>query len=142
MRARVVLKELKALGKLHRFAVRALSRQRLEHVAHRAHPRPGVHLAAGHLHGIAAAVDAFVRALATELGPGGVRVNTVAPGLTLTDAAYPMSPGDKATIAARCPMRRNGVPEDMAGAVLFFASELSRFMTGAYVPIDGGATMV
>jgi amino acid adenylation domain-containing protein len=89
-----------------------------------------------------AAVDAFVRALASELGPGGVRINTVAPGLTLTDAALPMAPAYKAAIAANCPLRRNGLPEDMAGAVLFLASDLSRFMTGAYVPVDGGFTML
>jgi len=89
-----------------------------------------------------AAVDAFVRALAAELGPGGVRVNTVAPGLTLTDAAFPMPEDNKSSIAAKCPMRRNGVPEDMAGAVLFLASDLSRFMTGTYVPVDGGFTML
>lgn len=89
-----------------------------------------------------AAVDAFVRALAAELGPGGVRINTVAPGVTLTDAALPMSPGDKSSVAQKCPMRRNGVPEDMAGAVLFLASDLSRFMTGTYVPVDGGHTML
>jgi len=89
-----------------------------------------------------AAVDAFVRALAAELGPGGVRVNTVAPGVTLTDAAMPMAPAVKEAIAARCPMRRNALPEDMAGAVLFLASELSRFMTGTYLPVDGGFTML
>jgi NAD(P)-dependent dehydrogenase (short-subunit alcohol dehydrogenase family) len=89
-----------------------------------------------------AALDAFVRALATELGPGGVRVNTVAPGVTLTDAASPMQPGVKAVLAAGCPMRRNGLPEDMAGAVLFLASDLSRFMTGSYLPVDGGFTML
>ncbi len=89
-----------------------------------------------------AAVDAFVRALAAELGPGGVRVNTVAPGLTLTDAAMPMSPIEKAKIAASCPMRRNALPDDMAGAVLFLASELSQFMTGTYLPVDGGFTML
>jgi amino acid adenylation domain-containing protein len=89
-----------------------------------------------------AAVDAFVRALASELGPGGVRVNTVAPGLTLTDAAFPMPQGNKEAIASKCPLRRNGVPEDMAGAVLFLASDLSRFMTGTYVPVDGGFTML
>lgn len=89
-----------------------------------------------------AALDAFVRALAAELGPGGVRVNTVAPGVTLTDAALPMSPAVKEAIAASCPMRRNGLPEDMAGAVLFLASDLSRFMTGAYLPVDGGFTML
>jgi amino acid adenylation domain-containing protein len=89
-----------------------------------------------------AAVDAFVRALAAELGPGGVRVNTVAPGLTLTDAAMPMSPAEKARVAANCPMRRNGLPDDMAGAVLFLASDLSQFMTGTYLPVDGGFTML
>jgi NAD(P)-dependent dehydrogenase (short-subunit alcohol dehydrogenase family) len=89
-----------------------------------------------------AAVDAFVRALAAELGPGGVRVNTVAPGVTLTDAALPMSPSVKAAIANKCPLRRNGLPEDMAGAVLFLASDLSSFMTGNYLPVDGGLTML
>ena len=80
--------------------------------------------------------------MAAELGPSGVRVNTVAPGLTLTDAAMPMSPAEKARIAANCPMRRNGLPEDMAGAVLFLASDLSQFMTGTYLPVDGGFTML
>lgn len=89
-----------------------------------------------------AALDAFVRALAAELGPGGVRVNTVAPGLTLTDSAMPMAPAVKEAIASKCPLRRNGLPEDMAGAVLFLASDLSRFMTGAYLPVDGGSTML
>lgn len=86
------------------------------------------------------AVDAFVRSLATELGQHGVRVNTVAPGLTLTDAAMPMAPHVKEQIAARSPMRRNALPEDMAGAVVFLASDLSRFMTGTYLPVDGGFT--
>jgi len=89
-----------------------------------------------------AALDAFVRALAAELGPGGVRVNTVAPGLTLTDAAGPMHANNKATIAFQSPLRRNGIPEDIAGAVLFLASDLSQFMTGTYVPVDGGHTML
>ncbi|HTV17398.1 MAG TPA: SDR family oxidoreductase, partial [Polyangiaceae bacterium] len=89
-----------------------------------------------------AAVDAFVRALAAELGPSGVRVNTVAPGLTLTDAAFPMPDANKADIASRCPLRRNGAPEDISGAILFLASDLSRFMTGTYVPVDGGFTML
>jgi amino acid adenylation domain-containing protein len=88
-----------------------------------------------------AALDAFVRGLAAELGPGGIRVNTVAPGVTLTDAAVPMPPNAKDAIAGRSPLRRNGLPEDMAGAVLFLASDLSRFMTGAYLPVDGGFTM-
>ncbi|KAJ3033566.1 hypothetical protein HDV00_006051 [Rhizophlyctis rosea] len=86
------------------------------------------------------AVDAFVRSLSHELGAHGIRVNTVAPGLTLTDAAMPMAPHQKEAIAAQCPMRRNGLAEDMAGAILFLASDLSRFMTGTYLPVDGGYT--
>ncbi len=80
-------------------------------------------------------------ALAAELRPGGVRVNAVAPGVTLTDAAMPMSPIEKERIAANCPLRRNGLREGMAGAVLFLASGMSRFMIGAYLPVDGGFTM-
>ncbi|MGY4644491.1 NAD(P)-dependent dehydrogenase (short-subunit alcohol dehydrogenase family)/acyl carrier protein [Cellulomonas sp. URHB0016] len=87
-----------------------------------------------------AAVDAYVRTLAAELGPHGVRANTVAPGLTLTDAAMPMAPHVKESIAAQCPMRRNGLPEDMAGPIVYLASDLSRFMTGTYLPVDGGFT--
>lgn len=89
-----------------------------------------------------AALDAFVRALANELGPDGIRINTVAPGLTLTDATAPMSNQIKDTAATRCPLRRNGLPRDVAGAILFLASDLSQFMTGTYLPVDGGYTML
>jgi NAD(P)-dependent dehydrogenase (short-subunit alcohol dehydrogenase family) len=89
-----------------------------------------------------AALDAFIRALAIELGPDGVRLNTVAPGLTLTDATAPMPNQTKDTAAARCPLRRNGLPRDVAGAILFLASDLSQFMTGTYLPVDGGYTML
>ncbi len=98
---------------------------------------------AGYLaHSVAkAALDAFVRSLAVELGPDGVRINTVAPGLTLTEATDSLPLHVKDGAIARCPLRRNGLPRDVAGAVLFLASDLSRFMTGAYLPVDGGYTM-
>lgn len=89
-----------------------------------------------------AALDAFVRAVASELGPDGVRINTVAPGLILTDAAATMSNQIKDASATRCPLRRNGLPRDVAGAILFLASDLSQFMTGVYLPVDGGHTML
>jgi NAD(P)-dependent dehydrogenase (short-subunit alcohol dehydrogenase family) len=80
--------------------------------------------------------------LAVELGPEGIRVNTVAPGVTLTEAAAHMPQAHKAATAARTPLGRNGTASDMAGTVLFLASELSRFMTGCYLPVDGGITML
>jgi amino acid adenylation domain-containing protein len=89
-----------------------------------------------------AALDAFVRALAIELGPDGIRINTVAPGLTLTDATVNLPHQQKDAAASRCPLRRNGAPRDVAGAILFYASDLSQFMTGTYLPVDGGFTML
>jgi 3-oxoacyl-[acyl-carrier protein] reductase len=86
-------------------------------------------------------LDAFVRSLAFELGPNGVRVNVVAPGLTLTDATSFLSQKEKDASAQMTPLRRNGLPEDVAGAVLFLASEESRFITGAYLPVSGGIQM-
>jgi amino acid adenylation domain-containing protein len=89
-----------------------------------------------------AALDSFVRSLACELGPEGIRVNTVAPGLILTDATANLSPHVKDAASARCPLRRNGLPRDVAGAVLFLASDLSQYMTGSYLAVDGGFTML
>lgn len=89
-----------------------------------------------------AALDSFVRSLAVELGPDGIRVNTVAPGVTLTDAATNMPQAHKAMTAAQTPLGRNGTADDMAGTVLYLASDLSRFMTGCYLPVDGGITML
>ena len=87
-------------------------------------------------------LNAFTRALAHEFGPMGITVNTVSPGLTVTDATSWMPPEAFAGAAAHGPMRRNGMPADIAGAVLFFASDHSGHVTGAYLGVDGGSTMV
>jgi len=87
-------------------------------------------------------LDAFTKALAHELGPQGITVNTVAPGLTETDATSFLPPEAKAGAAAHTPLRRIAQPEDVAGAVLFFASHYSGFITGTWVPVDGGNTMI
>jgi 3-oxoacyl-[acyl-carrier protein] reductase len=87
-------------------------------------------------------LDAFTRALAHELGPNGITVNTVAPGLTETDATSFLPPEAKAGAAAHTPLRRIGQPEDMAGPVLFFASRYSEFITGTWLPVDGGNSMI
>jgi len=88
------------------------------------------------------ALDAFTRALALELGPHGIRVNTVAPGLTLTDATARQPAERHEAIRQRTPLRRLGVAEDIAGAVLFYCVDWSRFVTGTYLPVCGGTNML
>jgi 3-oxoacyl-[acyl-carrier protein] reductase len=87
-------------------------------------------------------LDAFGKSLALELGPKGVRVNVVAPGLTDTDATAWLPEEQKKAAAARAPLRRIGLPEDVAGAVLFLASDEARFITGTYLPVSGGMQMI
>ena len=88
------------------------------------------------------ALDGFAKSLAFELGPIGIRVNVVAPGLTETDATSFWSQSHKDMIANITPMRRIGLPEDVAGAVLFYASDESKFITGNYQAVNGGAIML
>lgn len=85
-----------------------------------------------------AAVIGAVRRLALEFGNFNIRVNAVAPGLTNTDMGNSMSPEDDAIAASRNVMGRKAEPEEVADVVLFLASELSRFMTGQVLRVDGG----
>jgi 3-oxoacyl-[acyl-carrier protein] reductase len=87
-------------------------------------------------------LDAFVRALALELGPHGIRVNVVAPGLTVTDATAFLSAEQLEAAARRTPLGRVGRPEDVAGAVLMVASAHCQFLTGSYIPVSGGTLML
>lgn len=84
------------------------------------------------------ALEALMRALALELGPAGIRVNTVAAGLTMAgDGAY--TPDQiKQTIAAMTPLGRYAQPEDIAGAVLMLAQDEAGFATGNVLTVDGG----
>ena len=88
------------------------------------------------------ALDAFAKSLAFEMGPMGIRVNVVAPGLTLTDATSAMPEERKKMAASMTPLRRVGLPEDIAGAVLFYASDETKFITGNYLPVNGGQMML
>ena len=87
------------------------------------------------------ALDGFSKSLALELGPRGIRVNVVAPGATDTDAIAFMSKEMREKTAAHTPLRRFGQPDDVAGAVLFFCADYSRFVTGTYLPVCGGSQM-
>lgn len=83
-----------------------------------------------------AGLEGLVRALAFELGPMGIQVNAVAPGLTLTDATAFLPDTHKQATATHTPLRRNGLPEDMAEAVLGVLR--TGFVTGITVPVNGG----
>ena len=86
------------------------------------------------------AVLTFTRGLANELGPHGIRVNALAPGLILGTSFHNTHTTDesaKATIAG-IPLGRAGTVEDIARAVVFFASEFDGFITGATLDINGG----
>lgn len=92
--------------------------------------------------GTKAALDHATRALAVEVGPSGVRVNVVAPGLTVTDMVTGVL--DEAAIgqvAGRTPLRRAGTPEDVAEAVLFLASGDAAWITGQVVQSSGGLAL-
>lgn len=87
------------------------------------------------------AIEAAARGLAVELGPRGVRVNVVAPGPTLTDAAAWASADVRREWAERAPLRRNALAEDVAGPIAFLLSDAARFVTGAHLAADGGVVM-
>lgn len=98
---------------------------------------------ASHYAATKGAVATYVRALAKEVGPLGIRVNGVAPGLigTRFHDVFSTPEGRKATVE-RTPLRREGTPEDVAEAVLFLASDSASFLSGEIIQINGGLGMV
>ena len=86
------------------------------------------------------ALDAATRSLAMELGPSGIRVNSVAPGVVDTDmwAKNKAIPGVVETIETQTPLRRWASPEDIADVIVFLASDAARFITGETIAVDGG----
>ncbi len=84
------------------------------------------------------ALIGLTRTLARELGPHGITVNMVSPGMTLTEYSSGLPDEVKAKVAGLTPLRRLATPEDVADAVLFFASPLAGFVTGATLAPDGG----
>ncbi len=86
------------------------------------------------------AIDAATRSLAIELGPHGIRVNSVAPGVVDTEmwARNKAIPGVVGQIEALTPLRRWSTPDDVADVVVFLASDAARFVTGETMSVDGG----
>ena len=80
----------------------------------------------------------LTRSLCKELGPRGIRVNTVAPGLTETEPGAGLPPEVVQRIVGLTALGRICRPEDVAGAVLYLAGDTSRYVTGIVLPVDGG----
>ncbi len=101
--------------------------------------RGGGILGGPHYSAAKAGVLGLARAMAREFGKDGIRVNCVTPGLIATDINKGLIPEDKlAGILEQIPLNRIGGPDDVAGPVVFLASDLSKYLTGVTLDINGG----
>jgi len=101
--------------------------------------RGGGILGGPHYSAAKAGVLGLAKAMARELGADGIRVNCVTPGLIQTDInAGKIADDKRAEILAGIPLNRLGVPDDVAGAFLYLASDLSSYLTGVVIDVNGG----
>ena len=85
----------------------------------------------------------MTKSLALELAPHGILVNCVAPGWVVTDmTTETFSSPERAAVEATIPLRRPGTPDEIAGAVVFLASELATYITGEILNVNGGSVLV
>jgi 3-oxoacyl-[acyl-carrier protein] reductase len=87
-----------------------------------------------------AGATAFLKTLATEIAPHGVTVNSVQPGIHATDRLTHLYGDDTSTAAAAVPTRTVGRPQDFGSVIAFLCSDQARFITGAAIPVEGGAS--
>jgi 3-oxoacyl-[acyl-carrier protein] reductase len=83
-------------------------------------------------------VIGFTRSLCKELGPRNIRVNAIAPGIIETDQASGLTPEGRTRYASLAALARLGQPDDIADVAVFLASDLSRFVSGQVINVDGG----
>ncbi|MCW1967016.1 MAG: SDR family oxidoreductase [Anaerolineae bacterium] len=101
--------------------------------------RGGGILGGPHYSAAKAGVLGLTRAMARELGPDNIRVNAITPGLIATDIIKgKLTEAQKADIRQQVPMARLGEPNDVAGACVFLASDLSKYCTGITLDVNGG----
>ncbi|GHT79390.1 beta-ketoacyl-ACP reductase [Bacteroidia bacterium] len=100
----------------------------------------GVHGNAGQANYSAskAGMIGLAKSIAKELGSRGIRANAIAPGFIATDMTHQLSDEVRAEWEKQIPLRRAGTPDDVANAALFLASDLSSYITGQVIQIDGG----
>jgi len=101
--------------------------------------RGGGILGGPHYSAAKAGVLGLARAMAREYGPQGIRVNSITPGLIATDINKGKIPDDRMSgILEQIPLSRIGEPNDIGGAVVFLASDLSKYCTGVTLDVNGG----
>ena len=88
-----------------------------------------------------AGVIGLTRALAQEVGPSGVTVNCVAPGVIDTDMCAHLSPEDRAELRGQIPLGRLGAPGDVAEVIAFLASDAAGYLTGQVISPNGGMVL-
>lgn len=88
------------------------------------------------------AIRGFSKALANDLGPKGILVNTVSPGMTDTDLISEVPARQRMVLAAKTPLRRLAVPQDIAKVIVFLASNDSNYLCGETIRVNGGQVML
>ena len=103
----------------------------------------GVHGNAGQCNYSAskAGLIGLAKSIAQELGSRGIRANAIAPGFIITEMTAKLSDEVKEEWNKRIPLRRGGTPEDVANIALFLASDLSSYVSGQVIQVDGGTNM-
>ena len=103
----------------------------------------GVHGNAGQCNYSAskAGMIGLAKSIAQELGPRGVRANAIAPGFIITAMTDALSDEIKEEWAKKIPLRRGGTPEDVANIATFLASDLSSYVSGQVIQVNGGMNM-
>ena len=87
-----------------------------------------------------AGINSLTKGFAGKFGPQGIRVNAIAPGFTLSTKNLQTPPEVRASLSARAMLARAGQSEEQAKVALFLASDLSSFVSGVTIPVDGGWT--
>ncbi|NBJ14246.1 MAG: SDR family oxidoreductase [Dehalobacter sp. 4CP] len=87
-------------------------------------------------------LDSFVKYIAQEFGPNGITANVVGPSLIETDGSAGVPDEARKMMIGHTPLRRLGVPQDVAGVIAFLASDDSCYVTGTYIPVSGGQLML
>jgi 3-oxoacyl-[acyl-carrier protein] reductase len=114
-------------GRIINFIATLLQRPAIEHIVHTT---------------AKSALLGFSRTLSRELGPHGITVNMVSPGMTMTDYANELPEDVKNKVLNQTPLRRLATAEDVAKIVLFYASPLADFVTAANITPDGGLAIL